>query len=125
MKSIYSDLILSEKVVLTTTQYLRTILRKIYSHRKNISSNHLFSNFFSKNDAFTKFLPEKCESKLIKFPQHTVEIYSHEKKFRQITCLIKMLLSRNVIFGFTTQFFFSFTKGTWNHRKSGKWERNH
>ena len=26
---------------------------KIYSHRKNISSNHLFSNFSSKNVAFT------------------------------------------------------------------------
>ena len=30
---------------------------------KNISSNQLFSKFFSKNVAFTKFLPKKCESK--------------------------------------------------------------
>ena len=29
---------------------------EIYSHRKNISSNQLFSNFFSKNVAFTNFL---------------------------------------------------------------------
>ena len=28
---------------------------EIYSHRKNISSNQLFSNFFSKNVAFTNF----------------------------------------------------------------------
>ena len=33
---------------------------------KNISSNQLFSNFFSKNGAFTKFLPKKRESK---FPE--------------------------------------------------------
>ena len=37
--------------------------REIYSHQKNISSNQLFSDFFSKNVGFTKFLPEKCESK--------------------------------------------------------------
>ena len=28
---------------------------------KKISSNHLFSNFFSKTNAFTKFLRKKCE----------------------------------------------------------------
>ena len=38
---------------------------KIHSHQKKISSNQLFSNFFSKNVAFTKFLPKKCESKFL------------------------------------------------------------
>ena len=33
------------------------------SHRKNISSNHLFSNFFSKSVTFTQFLLKKSESK--------------------------------------------------------------
>ena len=37
--------------------------REIYSHRKNISSNQLFSDFISKCVAFTKFLPKKRESK--------------------------------------------------------------
>ena len=41
---------------------------KIYSHWKNISSNHLFSNFFSKTVAFMKFLPKMCESKVLKLP---------------------------------------------------------
>ena len=36
---------------------------KIYSHQKNISSNHLFSDFFSKIVAFTNFLPKMSESK--------------------------------------------------------------
>ena len=31
--------------------------------RKKISSNQLFSNFFSKNVIFTKFLPKMCDSK--------------------------------------------------------------
>ena len=43
--------------------------REFYSHRKNISSNQLvFSDFFSKCVAFTKFLPKKCESKFMYFP---------------------------------------------------------
>ena len=41
---------------------------KIYSHRKNISSNHLFSDFFSKNVAFANFLPKMGESKFLKLP---------------------------------------------------------
>ena len=36
--------------------------REIYSHRKNISSNQLFRDFFSKCVAFTKFLPYRSES---------------------------------------------------------------
>ena len=35
--------------------------REIYSHRKTISSNQLFSNFFSKTNAFTQFLSKMCE----------------------------------------------------------------
>ena len=36
---------------------------KIYCHWKKISSNQLFSNFFSKNVIFTKFLLKICGSK--------------------------------------------------------------
>ena len=32
---------------------------KLRTHRKNISSNHLFSNFYSKTITFTKILPKK------------------------------------------------------------------
>ena len=35
---------------------------KIYSHWENISSNQLFSDFFSKNVAFTKILPKSTRS---------------------------------------------------------------
>ena len=36
---------------------------KHYSHRKNNSSNQLFSNFFSKTVALAKILPKMRESK--------------------------------------------------------------
>ena len=42
--------------------------RKIWSHQKNISSNQLFSNFFSKTIVFTKFLLRNCEREFLKFP---------------------------------------------------------
>ena len=35
---------------------------------KNVSSNQLFSDFFSKFVVFTKFLPKKRESKFLLFP---------------------------------------------------------
>ena len=44
------------------------VISEIYSHRKNVSSNHLFSNLFSKHVAFTKFLPKMRESKFPKLP---------------------------------------------------------
>ena len=59
---------------------------KIYSHRKNISSNHLFSDFFSKNVVFTRFLPKMRESEFVKLPHHSMEIsqnHSHADFFRQ------------------------------------------
>ena len=37
-------------------------ITEIYSYWKNISSNHLFSNFFRKTVTFTKFLPKMRES---------------------------------------------------------------
>ena len=46
---------------------------KIHSHLKNISSKQLFSNFFSKNGAFTKFLPKNSESKFPELP-HCVSV---------------------------------------------------
>ena len=48
------------------------VISEIYSHRKNISSNHLFSNLFSKHVAFTKFLPKMRESKFPKLPHCAV-----------------------------------------------------
>ena len=59
--------------------------REILSHWKKISSNQLFSNFFSKTIAFTKFLRKKCEREFLQFPhcgEHNVEktkIYCHKK----------------------------------------------
>ena len=41
---------------------------KICSHRKNISSNHLFSDFFSKNVVFTRFLQKMRESEFVELP---------------------------------------------------------
>ena len=41
---------------------------KIYSNQIFFSSNQLFSNFFSKNVAFSKFLPKIRESKFPKLP---------------------------------------------------------
>ena len=42
---------------------LQTVeIKEIYSHWKNISSNHLFSNLFSKTVTFTKYLPKLSES---------------------------------------------------------------
>ena len=46
------------------------------------SSNQLFSNFFSKNVAFTKFSPKMCETKLQQFP-HCVS-YTHCVEKRKI-----------------------------------------
>ena len=46
----------------------------IYSHWKNISSNHLFS----KNVAFMKFLPKLCEKKFPKVPHCVVHYYTKD-----------------------------------------------
>ena len=43
--------------------------REILSHKKKISSNQLFSNFFSKTIVFTKFLWKMCEREFLQF-QH-------------------------------------------------------
>ena len=62
---------------------------------KFFSWNQLFSNFFSKNVTFTKFLLKKREREFPQFPNCAFT----EKKFRQINslviCLVKLLLSRN------------------------------
>ena len=55
---------------LTAYMYVHhsVVKSKIYYHRKNISSIHLFTDFISKNVAFTKFLPKMGESKFSKLP---------------------------------------------------------
>ena len=49
--------------------------REILSHWKKISSNQLFSNFFSKTIDFTKFLPKKYEREFLQFPHCGVVKY--------------------------------------------------
>ena len=66
--------------------------RKIYSHRKNISSNQLFSNFFSNIVVFTKFLPKKCERQFLVFSTlHCGYSLSHffGRNFVKATFLLK------------------------------------
>ena len=91
--------------------------REILSHWKKISSNHLFSNFYSKTNAFTKFLQKKCEREFLQFPHcvfrsrdystaHSLEIteiYSRTfvtKKFRENNVftreVTKGMISRNI-----------------------------
>ena len=53
------------------------------SHRKNISSNHLFSNFFSKSVTFTQFLLKKSESKF------TVTLSWQKIKKKKKQCTVK------------------------------------
>ena len=72
-----------------------------FTHRKNSSWNQLYSNCFSKNVAFTKFLSEMCESKFPSFPQFFkkirflekfrefdfIQIYAHNKFISRKKCL--------------------------------------
>ena len=44
------------------------------SHWKKISSNQLFSDFFSKTIAFTKFLRKKSEREFLQFPQYVIKV---------------------------------------------------
>ena len=54
---------------------------------KNISSNHFFSNFFSKTVAFTNFLPKMRESKFLKLP-HSVLLHFFDKNFVKAEVLL-------------------------------------
>ena len=44
-----------------------------FSLTEKISSNQLFSNFFSKTITFTKFLRKKCEREFLQFPHCVAE----------------------------------------------------
>ena len=63
-------------------------ITEILSHRKNISWNQVFSNFFSKDVDFTKFLLRKCEREFSYFPHcetasdvvHILLVTNHEGK---------------------------------------------
>ena len=57
---------------------------EILSHWKKISSNQLFSNFFSKTIVFTKFLRKKCEREFLQFPHCAMWNSISLKKIRQI-----------------------------------------
>ena len=53
---------------------------KIYSHLKNISSNQLFSNFFSKTITFTKFLSKmRVRVNFRNYPTVKCALWSVEK----------------------------------------------
>ena len=68
---------------------------KIYCHWKKISSNQLFSNFFSKHVIFTKFLPKMCEMRLNCSNFHTVHgAHWAGRNFREINFLKCNLVSR-------------------------------
>ena len=54
---------------------------KIYSHRENISSNQLFSNFFSKTIALTKFLLKSA--KKISWNQLSINFFSKNVDFTE------------------------------------------
>ena len=63
-------------------------------HRKKISSNQLFSNFFSKTVTFTKFLPKKYVSRFFchsDFTWNHLQLFS--KTFVKVTVLLKKLLN--------------------------------
>ena len=55
------------------------VISEIYSQRKNISSNHLFSNSFSKHVAFTKFY-QKCVRVNFRNYHTMMHLYVHKKK---------------------------------------------
>ena len=63
---------------------------------KNISSNHLFSNFFSENVTFTKFFPKMCSNTQCSILQKNEKFTVTEKKFVKSTLQqIITLFSRN------------------------------
>ena len=76
--------------------------REILSHWKEISSNQLFSNFFSKTIAFTNFLRKKCEREFLQFPHCVMNVHIPEfyvctamillsQKFRQINIFVRAM----------------------------------
>ena len=100
-----------------------------FCHWKKISSNHLFSNFFSKTNAFTKVLRKKCEREFLQFPHFesalwklwnfTVTVFS--QIFRQINVLLKnfrrkiICLAVNFSFFHTVCVSFHLKNISWNH----------
>ena len=73
VESISCMIRLMQKVINAKTHCVHTVRtyvrvrsgekREILSHRKNISWNQLFSDFFSKTVDFTKYLSKECETK--------------------------------------------------------------
>ena len=59
---------------------------KFFLTEKKISSNQLFSNFFSKTIAFTKFLRQMCEREFLQFP-HCGMWYLRFKNFHEKSSL--------------------------------------
>ena len=57
-----------------TVKHHTVEITEIYSHLEKISSNQLFSNFFSKTVTFTKFLPKKREREFPQFPHCALRV---------------------------------------------------
>ena len=85
--SFFHSVVYSQSLEVAETQCGKT--RNSLSLKK-LSSNQLFSNFFSKTIAFTKFLRKKCEREFLQFP-HCVKVnfrdfQTVEKYLRTYTC---------------------------------------
>ena len=72
----------AKQLVLNHSALHIVVKRKNYS-KKNNSSNHLFSNFFSKNVSFTNFLPKTCGTKSQQFPTKNVVFTKFLPKMRE------------------------------------------
>ena len=94
---------------------------KIYSHRKNISSNHLFNNFPSKNVAFTKILSYVWEWISEINTLSCIANCRHILRKNSRNCLIKyycIVISRNIFHATQILVFLSLTQQCGKARNS-------
>ena len=92
--------------------------RNLLSLKKN-SSNQLFSNFFSKNVAFTKFLPIKSESKfpyMIEMKMQCFFSWNHWKRTQDKDQQMKNLKSLLTIFDQTDEIWHPSLKNVCLHK---------
>ena len=90
---IFSQRFRETNLVVSYSQCERVEKQEILYHWKKISSNQLFSNFYSKTNAFTKFLRKKSEREFMQFPycalwivirnHTTVKSWFHETFFNE------------------------------------------
>ena len=73
-----------------------TIFPQCALTEKRISLNHLYCNFCSKTNAFTKFLGEKCEREFLQFP-HTVCLRSKHSNFNTVGFLLSSIFRKKFV----------------------------